>query len=149
MGSRGLDGVALEVVSGLCESYANLCNREEREVSINNESIVREDQVEKFMEGVRNNLDPYGAGVQGSVLGVLAMLGFGQTPAEAMECILPGLSGFQAGCVASLVSQVAPRGEEFRVWWNLHTQIKDEGEKANVSGGILNPALMTFAEKEK
>lgn len=35
------------------------------------------------------------------------------------------------------------RGEELRRWHNLDTQIGNEGEKANASGGVLNPALLT------
>jgi len=37
---------------------------------------------------------------------------------------------------------------ELRQWHNLKTQIKDEGEKANASGGVLNPALLTISPKE-
>ncbi len=53
-----------------------------------------------------------------------------------------GITGFMAGCVASMVSQYHSRGEEFRKKWNVGNQIKDEGEKANESGGILNPAIV-------
>lgn len=55
-----------------------------------------------------------------------------------------GITGFMAGCVAAMVSKVHSRGEEFRRKWNLDTQIHDEGEKANDSGGILNPALLNI-----
>ena len=53
-----------------------------------------------------------------------------------------GITGFMAGAVASMVSHCHSRGEEFRKIWNLDTQIHDEGEKANESGRILNPALL-------
>jgi hypothetical protein len=53
-----------------------------------------------------------------------------------------GITGFMAGCVAQMVSQCHSRGEEFRKKWNCDNQIKDEGEKANESGGILNPAIL-------
>ena len=53
-----------------------------------------------------------------------------------------GITGFMAGCVASMVSKCHNRGEEFRKKWNIDNQIQHEGEIANDSGGILNPALM-------
>lgn len=55
-----------------------------------------------------------------------------------------GITGFMAGCVASMVSACHSRGEEFRRKWNLDNQIGNEGEKANESGGILNPALLNL-----
>ena len=59
-----------------------------------------------------------------------------------------GITGFQSGCIASAIARFHPRGEEFRKWWNLDTQIKDEGEKANKKKGtVLNPALITISKK--
>jgi len=56
-----------------------------------------------------------------------------------------GITGFMAGCIAGTVSKFHIRGEEFRKWWNIENQIKDEGEKANQKeGAVLNPALMTI-----
>ena len=55
-----------------------------------------------------------------------------------------GITGFMAGCVASMVSHCHSRGDEFRRAWNTHNQIGDEGDRANDSGGVLNPALMTI-----
>jgi hypothetical protein len=46
-----------------------------------------------------------------------------------------GITGFMAGCVASMVSHVHSRGEEFRRKRNKDNQIKDEGDKANEYGG--------------
>lgn len=59
-----------------------------------------------------------------------------------------GITGFMAGCVASMVAKCHSRGEEFRKLWNRSTQIGDEGEKANRDGGVLNPALLTVGTKE-
>ena len=55
-----------------------------------------------------------------------------------------GITGFMAGCVAQMVSQCHSRGEEFRKQWNLDNRINNEGEKANESGGVLNPALLNI-----
>ena len=59
-----------------------------------------------------------------------------------------GITGFMAGCVASMVSKCHSRGEEFRRKWNLDNQIQDEGEKANEGTGVLNPAILNIKEKE-
>ena len=55
-----------------------------------------------------------------------------------------GMTGFQYGCAVSLLAQVWEYGEELRCWHNLRTQIGNEGEKANTTGGILNPALLNL-----
>jgi len=53
-----------------------------------------------------------------------------------------GITGFMYGAAVATLSNTWEHGEQLRVWHNLDTQIKDEGEKANKSGGILNPALL-------
>ncbi|KKM77529.1 hypothetical protein LCGC14_1369040 [marine sediment metagenome] len=58
-----------------------------------------------------------------------------------------GITGFMAGCVAIMVSKCHSRGEEFRRKWNKGNQIHDEGDKANESGGVLNPAVLVVNEK--
>jgi hypothetical protein len=56
-----------------------------------------------------------------------------------------GITGFMYGCAVSLISQVWQHGEELRRWHNLDTQLGTEGEKANESGGVLNPALLNIS----
>jgi len=53
-----------------------------------------------------------------------------------------GITGFMAGCVAKMVSSCHSRGEEFRTKWNTTNQLGTEGDRANESGGILNPAII-------
>ena len=53
-----------------------------------------------------------------------------------------GLTAFQAGCVAQIVSECHSLGELFRKDWNRSIQLSDEGEEANKTGGVLNPALL-------
>ena len=55
-----------------------------------------------------------------------------------------GITGFMAGCIASMIAQCHSRGDEFRRAWNTHNQIGDEGDRANESGGVINPALLTI-----
>jgi hypothetical protein len=57
------------------------------------------------------------------------------------------ITGFMYGCAVSLLSKHWEFGEELRKWHNLSIQIKDEGEKANKNGGVLNPALLTVIVK--
>ena len=59
-----------------------------------------------------------------------------------------GITGFMAGAAASMISECHTRGDEFRRKWNKETQIGTEGDKANESGGILNPALLTIGQSQ-
>lgn len=54
-----------------------------------------------------------------------------------------GITGFMYGCAVSILSKVWQHGEALRLWHNLKTQIGTEGEKANESGGVLNPAILS------
>jgi hypothetical protein len=53
-----------------------------------------------------------------------------------------GITGFMYGCAVSILSQVWKHGEALRRWHNIETQIAYEGEEANESGGVLNPAVL-------
>lgn len=73
----------------------------------------------------------------------------GQSVAKAAESTqfdadLEGITGFMYGCAVGMLSKAWKHGEELRRWHNLNTQIGNEGEKANESGGVLNPALLSI-----
>jgi hypothetical protein len=55
-----------------------------------------------------------------------------------------GITGFMYGCAVSALSHFWIHGEELRRWHNIATQINQEGIKANDSGGVLNPALISI-----
>jgi len=55
-----------------------------------------------------------------------------------------GITGFMYGAAVSTLAAVWKHGEALRMWHNLKTQIRDEGEKANESGGVLNPACLSI-----
>jgi hypothetical protein len=55
-----------------------------------------------------------------------------------------GISGFMYGAAVSFLSQTWEHGEDLRRWHNIDTQIGTEGEKANASGGVLNPAKLNI-----
>lgn len=78
----------------------------------------------------------------------------GKTLAEcadttSREADTDGITGFMYGCAVSTLSNVWEHGEELRRWHNLKTQIGNEGERANASGGVLNPALLSVATKDE
>lgn len=60
---------------------------------------------------------------------------------------LEGITGFMYGAAVSMLSKVWEHGETLRQWHNLDTQMGTEGEKANKSGGVLNPALLNIGTK--
>ena len=103
---------------------------------------------------VAKNQDPYGSGVirfsnrwaelmedQLSTAGQ-NLKDIAQSASEAADT--EGISGFMYGCAVSELAYFWQYGEELRRWHNLRTQIRHEGEKANESGGVLNPALLTI-----
>jgi hypothetical protein len=55
-----------------------------------------------------------------------------------------GITGFMYGAAVSTLAKLWVHGEELRRWHNLKTQVRGEGERANESGGVLNPALLTI-----
>ena len=58
------------------------------------------------------------------------------------EADTDGITGFMYGCAVSALAKTWIHGETLRRWHNLDAQLKDEGERANESGGVLNPALL-------
>lgn len=101
------------------------------------------------------NKDPYGSCCVNVTREVMRLLDAepGDFDAHKIVCRADdniragGITGFMAGCVASMVSQCHSRGEEFRKKWNKFYQIGTEGDEANDKGGVLNPALLSFDPK--
>lgn len=60
------------------------------------------------------------------------------------EADTDGITGFMQGCAVSTLAQAWEHGEQLRRWHNLAIQIGDEGERANKSGAVLNPALLSI-----
>lgn len=57
-----------------------------------------------------------------------------------------GITGFMYGCAVLILSRCWEHGEQLRRWHNGDVQIADEGDKANESGGVLNPALLNLGD---
>ena len=53
-----------------------------------------------------------------------------------------GITGFMYGCAVSMLAKAWKHGEELRRWHNLDVQLGDEGARANIEGGVLNPAIL-------
>ena len=102
-------------------------------------------------ECVKNNTDPYSKCCVDVARRVMEILDKGEA-FDTYEIICQaeddiktgGITGFMAGAVAQIVSQCHIRGEEFRKKWNIDNQLRDEGEKINEEGGVINPALLTL-----
>ncbi|MHC4620377.1 MAG: hypothetical protein ACYTEQ_21720 [Planctomycetota bacterium] len=113
-------------------------------------------KTEDWEKCVEINKDPYGKACVDVARRVMELLDAepGEFDPHKLICRADddidagGLTGFMAGCVAQMVSACHSRGEDFRRKWNLDSQIHDEGEKANESGGILNPAVLTVETPE-
>lgn len=101
-----------------------------------------------------NNTDPYGSGViryaeRWANLMEQRMTETDQ-PLERIakdtshEADTEGITGFMYGAAVSMLAGVWGHGEALRRWHNLDIQIGTEGEKANESGGVLNPALLNI-----
>jgi hypothetical protein len=109
----------------------------------------------EYARYVADNDDPYSAAVvRFSEAWANAMeqeIANGRTIAECAKATshaanTEGITGFMYGCAAAALAQFWVHGEELRRWHNIDTQIGTEGEKANASGGVLNPALMTIGD---
>ena len=55
-----------------------------------------------------------------------------------------GITGFMYGCAVSMLATCWIHGERLRHWHNLKMQIRNEGERANRAGTVLNPALLVL-----
>jgi hypothetical protein len=53
-----------------------------------------------------------------------------------------GITGFMFGCAVLVLAKCWKYGEALRRWHNRDTQIGTEGDHANETGGVLNPALI-------
>lgn len=67
---------------------------------------------------------------------------------ESHEANFEGITGLMYGAAVSTLAQTWKHGDQLRQWHNLKTQIRDEGERANESGGVLNPALLSLGLAE-
>ena len=112
---------------------------------------------ELWKEGLKNNQDPYGARIYSYALDWANLMEAEIANGKKLEDVADetshiadtdGITGFMYGASVSILAQAWVYGDVLRRWHNLKTQIGTEGEKANESGGTLNPALLSFGSKE-
>ena len=105
---------------------------------------------QKFVD---SNKDPYGACCVEYAAGWAKLMQLEMANGKAVkDCAgetsyqlgFLGITGFMYGCAVSMLSRCWKYGEELRRWHNIKTQVGNEGEKANESGGVLNPALLSI-----
>lgn len=105
----------------------------------------------KWRSFITNNSDTYGsacvrfADAWGRLM--QARMAGGESLADVAEACsheanTEGITGFMYGAAVSVLAECWEHGEELRRWHNLDTQIGNEGERANESGGVLNPAML-------
>ena len=58
------------------------------------------------------------------------------------EADTSGITGFMYGAAVSMLAKFWVHGDTLRRWHNKETQLGDEGDRANESGGVLNPAIL-------
>lgn len=112
---------------------------------------------EHWNKWVESNKDPYGNAVVEYAERWANMMEEAMSKGETLEqCAertsndadTEGITGFMYGAAVQVLVTSWEHGEQLRRWHNLQTQIKDEGEKANETGGVLNPAILCIGEKE-
>lgn len=97
---------------------------------------------------VKINADPYGKACVDVTRRVMEILDEAPGPFDCHDIICRaddnvkagGITGFMAGCVASMIKQFHSRGDEFNKQWN-------KGYGVENSEGTVNPAIMTINKK--
>lgn len=99
------------------------------------------------------NTDGYGGAVmayaerwarlmEGAIAGGATVAGCARRTASVAD--VEGITGFIYGCAVATLAAVWIHGEELRLWHNTDSQLADEGDRANESGGVLNPAVISL-----
>lgn len=109
--------------------------------------------VERWEEIKRANTDPYGARILSYAEDWARLMQVELANGKALkDCAndlshladYDGITGFMYGSAVLILSECWQHGEELRRWHNIATQLGNEGEKANESGGVLNPAILNI-----
>lgn len=102
---------------------------------------------------VDNNKDPYGGAVISYAKRWAEMMETQMSEGAKLEDIakdashkadVEGITGYMYGAAVSVLASCWEHGEELRRWHNLDIQIGNEGEEANESGEVLNPAIFNI-----
>lgn len=152
------------------EKYINSEDYKSGKTAVKHNELVKRQQLQQLLaiapleptfvdrvawcKTVAANNDPYGAATVGfAFLWMRLMEGQIASGVKLKDCAekmahlanTEGITGFMYGCAVGIASKVWKHGEELRRWHNLDAQIKDEGEKANEFGSVLNPAILNIS----
>ena len=138
----------------MCNYDAGLCVSSRRYRQLKRERMkLKTGSLEKWVDAQ----DPYGGAVISYAERWAEMMESRMEKGEKLEDVAnecsneadtEGITGFMYGAAVSVLASCWEHGEELRRWHNLKAQIRDEGEKANESGGVLNPALLNIEAGE-
>jgi len=115
-----------------------------------NNMQIKQDKVEAYKAYVAKNSDPYGKGVVDYAERWADLMEKELAAGKTIEDIagstrrtadIDGIPVFMYGCAVSSLAHFWEFGEALRKWHNLEIQ-----ERANASGGTLNPALLTITD---
>lgn len=102
-----------------------------------------------------NNTDPYGHAIIVYAERWANLMEEGMASGMPLETIakkasrdadIDGITGFMYGAAVEVLKTSWVHGEALRRWHNLNLDPKN-GAKANESGGVLNPAILTIKTK--
>jgi len=138
------------------EADAKWKAKQDRAADILNEALAKAPEfnasdIDGWTKAVEANTDSYSKGVIdfARCWGRLMQLGVqrGQSIASVAKLTsnmadVAGITGFMYGAAVSTLSKTWIHGDDLRRWHNIDCQIGNEGEKANITGGTLNPALL-------
>lgn len=97
------------------------------------------------------NTDPYGNAVMVYAERWADLMEAKMAAGETLEAVAEptsreadteGITGFMYGAAVATLAKAWAHGEALRRWHNLDIQLGTEGERANESGTVLNPALL-------
>ena len=109
---------------------------------------------DKWQIWVENNQDAYGAAAIRYAERWANMMETAMVEGNKLEDVAKSLSheadtehitGFMYGAAVAILANCWEYGERLRKWHNLNTQIHGEGERANESGKVLNPARLCLS----
>jgi hypothetical protein len=104
-------------------------------------------------DGLANNTDPYGRAVYVYAAKWASLMEAEMSAGKKLADVAKktshdadeeGITGFMYGAAVATLAHCWKHGDELRRWHNLDTQIGAEGERANETGGVLNPAVLSI-----
>lgn len=119
---------------------------------------IKQGREDVFKDWVEKNQDPYGKACVEYSVHWAELIESQMADGKKLEDVAKdlshtadteGITGFMYGMAVRLLAECWEHGEQLRRWHNVATQLCDEGELANIKGGVLNPAIVTIGGPER